>query len=76
MPFQCFYQGREKGNEPLGADAVSGMPDQEQRVLDLWSIAAQMEAPMPLLHLFGMVEQPPRIFAHIAGGCDKGLVDG
>ncbi len=28
---------------------------------------------MRLLHLLGMVEEPPGVFAHIAGGCDKGL---
>jgi len=32
MPFQRIYQRWKKGHEPLGADAVSGMPDQEQRV--------------------------------------------
>ena len=42
MPFQCFYQGREKGDEPFGADAVGSVPDQEERVLDVRSIAAQM----------------------------------
>ncbi len=26
---------------------------------------------MRLLHLFGMVEKPPGVLTHIAGGCDK-----
>jgi hypothetical protein len=28
---------------------------------------------MRLLYLFGMVEQPPGVFRHIAGGCNEGL---
>jgi hypothetical protein len=35
MPFQRFYQGREKRHEPFGADAVGGVPDQEERMLDV-----------------------------------------
>ena len=38
MPRQRFDQRREKGHEAFGADPVGGMPDQEQRVLDFWSV--------------------------------------
>ena len=33
MPFQRFKERGEKGNESFGADAVGGVPDQEERVL-------------------------------------------
>src|SRR4249919_2984964 len=33
MPLQRFYQSRKKGHEPFGADAVGGVPGQEQRLL-------------------------------------------
>jgi hypothetical protein len=37
MPLQRFYQSGKKGHEPFGADAVGGVPGQEQRLLDVWS---------------------------------------
>ncbi len=42
MPFQGLNERGEKGHEAFGADAVGGVPDQEERMLDVWSIAAQM----------------------------------
>ncbi len=42
MSLKRLYQGREKGDEAFGADAVGGVPDQEQRVLDVRTIAAKM----------------------------------
>ena len=42
MPLQRLYQGREKGDEPFGADTVGGVPGQKQRVLDFRSILAQL----------------------------------
>ena len=41
MSLKRLYQGREKGDEAFGADAVGGVPDQEQCVLDLWSILSR-----------------------------------
>ena len=37
IPLQCFNERGEKGDEAFGADAVGGLPGQEQRVLDVWS---------------------------------------
>src|SRR5258707_5242042 len=37
MSLKRLYQGREKGDEAFGADAVGRAPGQEQRVLDVWS---------------------------------------
>jgi hypothetical protein len=42
MPLHRLYEGREKGDEALGADAVGGVPGQKQRVLDVRSIPAKM----------------------------------
>ncbi len=42
MPLQRFDQRGEKGDEPFGADAVGGVPDQEQRVLDFWPVMARL----------------------------------
>ena len=36
MPLQRFDQRGEKRDEAFGTDAVGGMPDQEQGVLDFW----------------------------------------
>ena len=38
MPLQRFDKRGEKRDEAFGADAVGGVPDQEQRVLDFWSV--------------------------------------
>jgi hypothetical protein len=35
MPLQRFNEYGEKGDEAFGADAVGGIPGQEERVLDL-----------------------------------------
>jgi hypothetical protein len=35
MPFQRLNERGEKGDEAFGADAVGGVPDQEQCVLDI-----------------------------------------
>ena len=37
-----YLPGREKGDKAFSADAVGSILDQEERVLDFWSIAAQM----------------------------------
>jgi len=37
MPLQRFYRSGKEGDESFGADAVGGVPGQEQRVLDVWS---------------------------------------
>ena len=73
MPLQRFNEYGEKGDEAFGADAVGGIPGQEERVLDVRSIPAKMCVPMRLLHLRGIVEEPPGVFRHITGGSDKSL---
>ena len=73
IPFQRFDERGQKRHEAFGANAIGGVPDQEQRVLDFWPILARAWTLKRLLHLFCMVEKPPGVFTHIAGGCDKGL---
>jgi hypothetical protein len=66
MPLQRFKYGREKGDEPFSADAIGSVPDREQRVLDLWSIAVWTGVLRCMLHLLGVVEEPHSIFAIVA----------
>jgi hypothetical protein len=66
MPLKRFDEGGEKGDEPFCADAVGGMPDQEQRVLNLWSITTRARALRCGLHLFCMVEEPHRVLAIVS----------
>jgi hypothetical protein len=42
MPFQRLKERGEKGNETFGTDAVGGVPDQEECVLDVRTIQAKM----------------------------------
>jgi len=73
MPLQGVDEREQKRYEAFGANAIGRVPDQEQRVLDFWPIPARAWTLKRLLHLFCMVEKPPGVFAHIAGGCDKGI---
>ena len=73
MSLQRFDERGQKRHEAFGADAIGRVPDQEKRVLDFWSILAMAWPLKRLLHLFCMVEQPPGVFPHIAGGCDKDI---
>ena len=73
MPLQRFDQRGEKGNEAFGADAVSGVPDQKQRMLDVWPILSRTGASKCLLHLFGMIEQPPGVSTMVASCCHKAI---
>jgi hypothetical protein len=73
MPFQRLKERGEKGNEAFGADAVGGVPDQEQRVLHVWSVLARTGALKGGLHLLRMVEKPHRILAIVSSRCCKGI---
>ena len=73
MPFQRIKERGEKGNEAFGADAVGGVPDQEQRVLHVWSVLARTGVLKGGLHLFCMVEKPHRILAMVSSRCCKGI---
>ena len=73
MPLQCFDEDGEKGNEAFGADAVGGVPDQKERVLDFWPILSRARALKRLLHLFGMVEQPPGVATMVSRCCHKSI---
>ena len=73
MPLQRFDQRGEKRDEAFGADAVGGVPDQEQRVLDVWSVMAWAGVLRGGLHLFCMVEEPHRVLAIVSGRCRKGI---
>ena len=71
MPFQRFKERGEKGNEAFGADAVGGVPHQEQRVLDVWPIMAwALRGGMLLLR---MVEEPSGVGTMVSSRCDKGI---
>jgi hypothetical protein len=73
MPFQRLNERREKGHEAFSADAVGGVPGQEQRVLDFWPILSRTWAFKCQLHLFCMVEEPPRVGTMVSSCCDKGI---
>ncbi len=73
MALKRFNERGEKGDEAFGADAVGGVPGQKQRVLDFWAILARTGALQCLLHLFGMVEEPPRVGTMVPSRCNKGI---
>ena len=66
MPLQRFDQRGEKGYEAFGADAVGGVPDQEQRVLDFWSVMAWAGVLRGGLPHFRMVEEIHGVLAIVA----------
>jgi hypothetical protein len=72
MPLQRFDQRGEKGHEACGADAVGGVPDQEQRVLDFWPVMAWARALRCGVRNFRMVEQPHGVLTIVARGWRKG----
>ena len=41
MPFQRLKERGVKGDEACGADAVGGIPDEEEHVLEVWPILAR-----------------------------------
>ena len=73
MPLQRFDERGKKRDEAFGADAVGGVPDQEQRVLHVWSVMARTLVRRRLQYVLGMVEQPHSVAAMIACGLDKGI---
>jgi|SRR5690242_17302609 hypothetical protein len=73
MPLKRFDERGKKRHKAFGADAVSGMPDQEQRVLDFWSVTARSGVLSCKLHFFRMVEEPHRVLTIISSRCDKGI---
>ena len=73
MPLQRFDQRGEKRDEAFGADAVGGMPEQEQGVLDFWPVMAWARAlRCGVLH-FRMVEELHSVLAIVARCCRKGI---
>jgi hypothetical protein len=73
MPLQCFDKRGEKGHEAFGKDAVGGMPDQEQCVLDLRPVMASAKVLRSALPHLRMVEELHRICAIVAGRCCEGI---
>ena len=51
---------------------VGGIPDQEQRMLDVRPIVAQICASMRLLRLLCMVEEPPGLFQPLKNSTNTG----
>ena len=69
LPLKRFDQRGEKGNEAFGTDPIGSMPDQEQRVLDFWSVMPWARALVGgLLHMC-MVEEPHGVLAIVARHC-------
>jgi hypothetical protein len=73
MPFQRFKKRGEKGHESSGTDAIGGVPDQEQRVLDVWSVLARTGMFREGLPLLCMVEKPHGVRAIVSSCCCKGI---
>jgi len=73
MPLQGFDQRGEKGHEAFGADAVGRVPDQEQSVLDFWSILAWARTMRDIFPHFCMVEKPHRVLTIVSSRCSKGI---
>ena len=73
MPLQRFDQRGEKRDETFGADAVGSVPDQEQGVLDVWSVMVSASVLRSGLHLFCMVEEMHGVLAIVASRCCKGI---
>ena len=73
MPFQRLNERGEKRHAAFGADAVGGVPDQQQRVLDVWPVMARTGALRDGLHLLRMVEKLHRILAIVSSRCCKGI---
>ena len=57
----------------LARDTVGSVPDQEQGVLDFWSIMAWTWTLRGGLHLFCMVEEMHGVLAIVAGRCREGI---
>jgi hypothetical protein len=66
MPFQGLDEAWEKRHEPLATDAIGRVPDQEERVLDLWSIALLPPRTNRILFGISVVEQPHRVAAGVS----------
>ena len=68
-----FDEYGEKGHEAFGANAIGGVPDQEERVLDFRSVMARAGTLKCVLHLSGMVEEPHGVLAMVSCRCCKGI---
>ena len=73
MSLQHFDMCGEKGHEAFGADPVCSGPDQEQGVLNFWSVMVSAPVQRDELHLFCMLEEIHGVLAIIAGRCCKGI---
>jgi len=66
MLFQGFDQGRQEWYEPLGANTIGLMPEQEQHMLNLGPICSLAPALLRTGSLWGMVEESHRRAACIS----------
>ena len=73
MPLQGIDQDGQERDQSFGADAVGGVPDQEERVLDVRPVLARVLALRCGLHLFRMVEEPHRVLTIVSSRCRKGI---
>jgi len=73
MSLQRLYESWKKRDKAFGADAVGGVPDQKECVLNVRSILSRTWTLKRLLHLFGMVEQPPGVGTMVSSRCHKGI---
>jgi hypothetical protein len=73
MPLQRFDERGEKRDQAFDANAVGGVPDQEQRVLNVRTILSRTWPLQYLLHFFYMVEQPSGVSTMVSSRCHKGI---
>ena len=73
MPLQGFDQRGKKRDKAFGADAVGGVPDKEQGILDVWPVSAWAGVLRGRWLLFGMVEEPYGVLTIIANRNSKGV---
>lgn len=73
MPLKRFDECGKKRHKTFGTDGVSDMPDQEQHVLDVWSILARTRTLRCRLPFLCMVEEPHDVRAIVACRGGKGI---
>lgn len=77
-PFQHGDELRQKGDESFGAEAVGGLPDHDQRLLDrlcVVALAARRFSGCALRALGSLLQERDRVLAVVIGGGNKFVED-